>query len=339
MSKHLNTSHPYIEAQKKKKRSNQGISSSSYCNNNQNIFETQNKSRQNRKRKFIETFEDDEEGRNEYNQSLINGPPSKQHISEQTVMKSIRNNYLFDNDDEIDLNSIDHTLNKLSSLSISNIKQSTKRGIKRKFNDIMINNDNDKECKDMNINICRKKRKYTHCNQDNNDNNDKMKEQIRLELIPTIIEYAELINNPVNDLFVTKLSRSDNMLQRMRLNKYNGALIKYRKPSKSWQELIKNYYKNNKLCDVQQFTKMDQEEDDLEDDMEDDFEMNDNNNNNNKKKKRAIRLHPSYTGFTKDNFMNNSEELKKIANQCYVSTVKPSNSNKNDNNNHCMDCD
>ena len=79
----------------------------------------------------------------------------------------------------------------------------------------MINNDNDKECKDMNINICRKKRKYTHYNQDNNnndhDNNDKMKEQIRLELIPTIIEYAELINNPVNDLFVTKLSRSDKL--------------------------------------------------------------------------------------------------------------------------------
>lgn len=93
MSKNLNGSHPYIEAQNKKKRSNQGISSSC-CNNNNNNnhyewFESQNKSRQNRKRKYIETFEDDEQGRNEYKQSL-NGPPSKQHISEQTVMKSIR---------------------------------------------------------------------------------------------------------------------------------------------------------------------------------------------------------------------------------------------------------
>lgn len=119
------------------------------------------------------------------------------------------------------------------------------------------------------------------------------------------------------------------MLQRMRLNKYNGALVKYRKPSKSWQELIKNYYKNNKLCDVKQFTKIEQEQEE----DEDDFIMIEN-----KKRKRAIRLHPSYTGFTKDDFMNNSEELKKIANQCYVSSVKTTNNN-NDNNLNCMDCD
>ena len=93
MPKNSNKTHPYIEAQKNKKRSNQGISSSCYNHHhnhyrNHNNFE--NGSRRNRKRKFIDTFEDDEQGRYEYNQSLIITPPSKKHISQEKVMNSIR---------------------------------------------------------------------------------------------------------------------------------------------------------------------------------------------------------------------------------------------------------
>ena len=73
MSKNSNLSHPYIEAQQNKKRSNQGISSSCYNHHHHYNLNDNNlgfKSRQNRKRKFIDTFEDDEEGRDEYNKSL-----------------------------------------------------------------------------------------------------------------------------------------------------------------------------------------------------------------------------------------------------------------------------
>ena len=76
-------SHPYIIAQQNKKRSanNQAIGSSSSSSSS---FTTK------RKRKFSDTFEDDEDGQYEYTQSLIINPPSKKHITEQTVMKSIR---------------------------------------------------------------------------------------------------------------------------------------------------------------------------------------------------------------------------------------------------------
>ena len=132
------------------------------------------------------------------------------------------------------------------------------------------------------------------------------------------------------------------MLQRTRLNKHNGALVKYRKPSKSWRELIQNYYKNNKHSDVKVFTKMDDMLKEGEEEINEDFEMGENEEKR-VKRKRPIRLHPSYTGFTKNGFMN-SEELKQIANQCYVSTVKTVGGDNNGNNGNkgnkdCMDCD
>ena len=128
------------------------------------------------------------------------------------------------------------------------------------------------------------------------------------------------------------------MLRAIRLNARNGALVKYRKPEKAWLELIKNWYKNGKVCDVKHFTKYDCNIDD-DDDEEEDFEMNDNKLSYlNKKKKRPIRLHPSYTGFTKNNFITN-EDLKDIANKCYVSTAKSITNNDNNNNDSSMDCD
>ena len=104
MSKNSNLSHPYIQAQKKKKCLNnnnnnsntQGISSSFSPNNHNSSLNVKNtnfnrQSRQNRKRKFVELFEDDEQGQHEYHETCkIINPPSKQHISEQAVMKSIR---------------------------------------------------------------------------------------------------------------------------------------------------------------------------------------------------------------------------------------------------------
>merc|ERR1712157_334719 len=79
--------------------------------------------------------------------------------------------------------------------------------------------------------------------------NDKTKNDEIEDLIPSIIQYAQFMND--NDhSFLTKLSRADSVLQRTKLNQHNGALVKYKKPSKSWQELIQRYYKNNKHCDL-----------------------------------------------------------------------------------------
>eukprot|EP00483_Globobulimina_turgida_P004810 UN04819 len=140
-----------------------------------------------------------------------------------------------------------------------------------------------------------------------------------------------------DNAFVTKLCRRDSM-QRMRLNKYTGALVKYVKPErKSWQELIQRYYQNNKHCNVEKLVEItDDNEDVINNDN--DFEMN-NGNGANKKNKRPIRLHTSYTGFNQNKFIN-SDQLKKIANKCYVSTVQRNKSNdKEENNDDWMDCD
>merc|ERR1712003_376384 len=50
------------------------------------------------------------------------------------------------------------------------------------------------------------------------------------------------------------------------------------KPSKAWQQTIQTYCKNNRHCDVRQFTKVNA--------------INKDNGKNKRKKKRAIRLHP-----------------------------------------------
>ena len=94
------------------------------------------------------------------------------------------------------------------------------------------------------------------------------------------------------------------------------------------QRMKSNKYKNNKHCDITQFTKMG----DIMS-KNDNFEMIER-----KKRKRAIRLHPSSyrscNGLKKNENIN-SEQFKKIANQCYVN-----NNNKNRNDNDCMmDCD
>mmetsp|Transcript_58852 Transcript_58852/g.93588 ORF Transcript_58852/g.93588 Transcript_58852/m.93588 type:complete len:286 (+) Transcript_58852:26-883(+) len=231
-------SHPYIVAQQEKKKlpaqkatNNQAISSASsaHCHaapTSLHRCRSQSQTRSNRKRKYIDTFEDDEHGQQLYTQSLIIAPPSKQHISEQTVMKSI------------------------------------------------------------------------------------------------------------------------SMLQRMSLNQYSGALVPYKKPmaSKSWQELIQTYYKNNKHCNVKEFTEIGKEHTEENQD-ETDCEMREKKES---RKKRPIRLHSSYSGFSKNAFIN-SEELKKIANQCYVSNVANANrngckstklsENERETDNESMDCD
>eukprot|EP01083_Nonionella_stella_P258208 882867_1 len=102
-----NRSHPYITAQRNKQISinnttihnggrYQAIPIKSNSNsisplNNKlnNKLNFNNFNRSNRKRKYIDTFEDDSQGQYEYNQSLIITPSKKQHITEQTVMKSI----------------------------------------------------------------------------------------------------------------------------------------------------------------------------------------------------------------------------------------------------------
>jgi hypothetical protein len=221
--------HPYIVAQQRKKLqhaqkpsgNNQAVSSTASSSHTQLRCGSQSipRARCNRKRKYIDTFEDDEDGQRLYSQSLIVAPPSKQHISEQTVMKSI------------------------------------------------------------------------------------------------------------------------SMLQRMSLNQYSGALVPYKKPmaSKSWQELIQTYYKNNKHCNVKQFTEMHQDEDidgdqetDAQPEPEDvdatDCEMAEHAKLKTKSR-RPIRLHSSYSGFAANGFIK-PEKLKKIANQCYVSSVGKANSSK-----------
>eukprot|EP01083_Nonionella_stella_P023597 65295_1 len=214
--------HPYIVAQRKKQSNHnsaryQCIPSKSTSSSSRSI---PNASRT-RKRKFIETFEDDEQGQYEYHQSMIVTPSKKQHITSQTVMKSI------------------------------------------------------------------------------------------------------------------------SMVQRTASNKNNGkeGSIQLTKPSnQSWQQLIQTYYKNGKHCDVLHFTQMEHTKDaqpHMNNDM--DCEMKDK-----KPKRRPIRLNPSCTKpFTNDGFIN-SEELKRIANQCYVSTVT-ANHHKNGVKDHedkaDMDCD
>merc|ERR1712154_330073 len=82
------------------------------------------------------------------------------------------------------------------------------------------------------------------------------------------------------------------------------------KPSKSFKESIQTYFRNDKHCDITQFTKM-------EEDQHDDFVMKER-----KKKRRPIRLHSSYAGLKNINNLNcNPQEFKEIANQCYVQRV------------------
>eukprot|EP00483_Globobulimina_turgida_P011417 UN11439 len=209
-------------------------------------------------------------------------------------------------------------INSLSSNSSGcNQQKKRKRNKKRTFNEMNVNDDG--ECKDNMDELCYKMNKKMkiwdstndkslpylakHENKANdntdNDDTDSTATLTELQLIPSIIQYAQFMNN--DNAFVTKLCQRDSM-QRMKLNKYTGAVVKYVKPErKSWKELIRRYYENNKQCDVENVNmeKMD----------DDDFEMN-HGNGRNKKNKRPIRVHPSYTGFNKNHFIS-SDLLKK----------------------------
>ena len=100
-------------------------------------------------------------------------------------------------------------------------------------------------------------------------------------------------------------------------------LNKAKRP-KAWRQLIQTYCSNNRHCDVQHFTKMDTIH----------YKINE------QKKKRAIRLHPSYAGFTNKFHCLDAERAKQYANRTYVNkNVSKFHSNKETKNNNLMDCD
>lgn len=208
-------SHPYITAQKERQRPSKSLKQCNADNNGRYQAIGSSKStpnpykrslKTNRKRKFIETFECDEEGQYEYNQSMqIIAPSRKKHISEQDVMKTVR---------------------------------------------------------------------------------DLMR------------------NKP--------------------------------KAPKAWQQLIQTYCKNNRHCDVQQFTKIDNinNSNANKSGRNDDFKMLE------KKKKRAVRLDPyglDRQMYSSQSITMGSEAAKQAANRRYVNKNKQTikNTKKNDS----MDCD
>merc|ERR1712154_409691 len=244
------------------------------------------------------------------------GPPKKQHITAQNVIASIRNDCAI-NADSIDLNVVDHTLNTLSLHHPNNSKKSRKR----RFEDM----DHDEiECKDKmdkigDLQTAIKRMKvwdptnnstFAHpvdvtMNTNSMTMDTENENHDSLELIPSNLHYAQFINEKNEHPLISKICRNE-MLHGTTLNGHNGALILYKKPQKSWKEFVEKETVND--------TKI--------------------------KNKRPIRLHPSYSGLSR-NAYSNFDTFKKIANQYYVSTMKrckEDDKHKNDADDY-MDCD
>merc|ERR1712129_660246 len=58
-----------------------------------------------------------------------------------------------------------------------------------------------------------------------------------VQLIPSTIHSAELAQNS-EDSLIAKLCRCDRPFEGMRLNEWNGALVKYQEPEETWQGLM-----------------------------------------------------------------------------------------------------
>ena len=203
----------------------------------------------------------------------------------------------------IDLNSINHTLHSLCIDSHVSKKVQRQRK-KRTFKEM----NNGYECKDNINDLCNNIHKRMRLSI-SYPKTEKIETKINaktegnsLEIIPKSIKYASLMNENV---FVTKLCRNDSPLHKLGLNKYNGALVKYVKPNNGeWKELIHKYYEKQTA-------------------------------NAKKKQRRAIRLHTSNYGCVNQNNLRNGEDLKKMANKCYVSSVQIDTETAK----YCMDCD
>eukprot|EP01083_Nonionella_stella_P180331 642773_1 len=151
-----------------------------------------------RKRKYIEIFDDE---------CCMVSPNVKQHITQHQLIDTIQNDCL------------PPPKKKMRSNTKAAVV-STKPNRKRTFDEM---NDGMIECKDR---VKRMKLSTSKCVETQTcttRNNE-------FELIPSVIKYADFAGH--GNRFVKQLCRKD------RLNKYNGALIKYKAPTEYWQDLM-----------------------------------------------------------------------------------------------------
>lgn len=278
----------------------------------------------------METFDESEEGQIQYQRAINGQPKMKQHVTEQMMMRSMRECNVNDEKEDI--------------LKVTVCEPSRSR--KRRFE--AISSESVAECKDdgdrlSDLEPLIKRIKLSECS----ENDDcraiettafTLNDDVESELIPKRIEFAEYRDDTV----LAALCRNDSVLQRMSLNGRNGALVKYESPSKSWRDLVQRYFVNGKRCDVREFTEMDGTGKVVNNEHEGDSEMI--MKDQKKRKRKSVRLHTSYAGFTGDGLVG-KDELKKIANQCYAASVirKERTSLEKESNDHNvkeeMDCD